>query len=62
MLLGRGKVREASIAAVVIRADGTREDLGVISYWHRNPCKRVLHYLNGNIRSRRRARYRNQPD
>ncbi len=33
---------EATIAAVVIRADGTKEDLGVVSYWHRNPLKRLL--------------------
>jgi len=34
-------VTEASIAAVVIRADGTREDLGVVSYWHRNLFRRL---------------------
>jgi hypothetical protein len=34
-------MREASIAAVVIRADGTREDLGVVSYWNRNPLRRL---------------------
>ena len=38
--IGRSVV-EASIAAVVIRKDGTREDLGVVSYWHRNPLKRL---------------------
>lgn len=36
------KFKEASIAAVVIRADGTREDLGVVSYWNKNPFKRLL--------------------
>lgn len=34
-------VREASFSAVVIRADGTREDLGEIAYWHRNPLRRI---------------------
>ena len=38
----KSELREASIAAVVIRADGTREDLGVVSYWHKNPLKRLL--------------------
>ena len=38
-------VQEASIAAVVIRADGTREDLGVVSYWHRSPLRRLAHRL-----------------
>lgn len=31
---------ELSIEAVVIRADGTVEDLGVVSYWHKNPLRR----------------------
>jgi hypothetical protein len=35
------KMSEASIAAVVIRADGTREDLGVVSYWHRRWWRRA---------------------
>lgn len=36
----RGRMREQSLRAVVTRADGRREELGVISYWHRNPLKR----------------------
>lgn len=35
------KFKEASISAVVIRADGTTEDLGVVSYWHKNPLRRL---------------------
>lgn len=30
-----------TVEAVIIRADGTREDLGVIDYWHQNPLKRL---------------------
>jgi len=37
----KGGVKEATIAAVVIRADGTREDLGVVSYYHKNPLRRL---------------------
>jgi hypothetical protein len=33
--------KEASIEAVVIRADGSRENLGTIAYWHRNPVRRL---------------------
>lgn len=33
--------KEATIEAVIIRADGTVEPLGVISYWHKNPLKRL---------------------
>lgn len=36
------KTKEASISAVIIRADGTVENLGVIAYYHRNPLKRWL--------------------
>lgn len=35
------QAKEASISAVVTRADGTVEHLGIISYWHRNPLRRV---------------------
>ena len=34
--------KEAQIAAVITRADGTVENLGVISYWHKNPFKRIF--------------------
>ena len=34
-------VQKATIEATVIRADGTREELGVVSYYHRNPLKRL---------------------
>lgn len=39
-IFARGDVKEASLEARVIRADGTVEDLGVVSYWHRNPIRR----------------------
>lgn len=35
-------VKEAQIEAVVIRADGTRENLGTIAYFHKNPLRRFL--------------------
>lgn len=35
------KPREVSMHAVVIRADGTREDLGTIAFWHKNPLRRL---------------------
>ena len=31
----------ATVEAVVIRADGTREDLGVVAYYHKNWWKRM---------------------
>jgi len=44
-MFAKTPARELSIEAVVIRADGTREDLGTVSYWHRNPLKRLVHWL-----------------
>lgn len=38
----RGKPRMISINAVVTRADGTVEDLGVVSYWHKSPWRRLV--------------------
>ncbi len=39
-MLARAKPREQSMSVVVVRADGRREDHGVVSYWHRNPLRR----------------------
>lgn len=37
-----------SLHATVIRANGDREELGEIAYWHKNPVRRVIHRaLNG---------------
>lgn len=44
--LAKGKFKEVEIEAVVIRADGTREELGAVSYWHRNPLRRAQHRIN----------------
>ena len=50
--LARAKARQASLTAVVIRADGRREDLGLISYWHRNP---LIHWaVNAYIKIKER--------
>jgi hypothetical protein len=38
----RADIKEATIEVTVIRKDGTREDHGVVSYYHRNPFKRAL--------------------
>lgn len=40
-ILAKGKAREATLEAVITRADGSVERLGVVSYWHRNPLKRL---------------------
>lgn len=42
MVIGRQDVKSVEMSAVVIRADGTTEDLGVIAEWHRNPLRRLV--------------------
>lgn len=37
-----GQAREATISAVITRADGRVENLGQIAYWHKNPLRRWL--------------------
>ncbi len=38
----QSKLVSAEVEAVKILADGTRVPLGTISYWHRNPLKRLF--------------------
>jgi hypothetical protein len=40
-VIANQKVDEVSLSAVVIRADGSREQLGVVSYWNRRWWKRL---------------------
>lgn len=42
-------IKEASIEAVIIKADGTRVNLGVIAYHHQNPLKRAWHFVKTKI-------------
>lgn len=41
-MTAKSGLKQASIEAKVIRADGTVEDLGVVSYYHKNPLRRAL--------------------
>jgi hypothetical protein len=40
------------LEAVIIRADGTREPLGAIASWHRNPIIRFWRYWVRGIKGR----------
>lgn len=40
-------VRSMSVRAVKIKADGSKEDLGRIAFWHLNPLRRLLARLFG---------------
>lgn len=50
-MLSNTKLREARISAVVTRADGRVEELGTLTYWHRNPLRRlawrIRQFING---------------
>jgi hypothetical protein len=39
-ILTNTNAKSATFHAVVTRADGTVEDLGLIAYWHKNPVIR----------------------
>jgi hypothetical protein len=34
-------IASAQVIGTITRADGTVEHLGVISYWHKNPLRRL---------------------
>jgi hypothetical protein len=44
------KARETIISATITRADGSIEELGEISYWHRNPFKRYAWNLKQKLK------------
>ncbi len=46
------RAKETSIEATIIRADGRVEELGMLSYWHRNPLWRWWWKLKRLIRGR----------
>jgi hypothetical protein len=41
------QVVSQELQAVIIRADGRREQLGTIAYWHRNPLRRLWARIRG---------------
>jgi len=60
MMNVRGQAKESSISAVVVRADGSIENLGMIAYWSRNPVKRwAVSYL---IKLKERINGRSRPE
>jgi hypothetical protein len=37
--------KEVTVTAVITRADGTIENLGLVTYYHRNPLRRWVYRL-----------------
>jgi hypothetical protein len=52
--VAQSNARSAQIEAVIIRADGTREELGVVSYWHRTWWRRVLWNVSHGLKQLRK--------
>jgi hypothetical protein len=49
-IFSRHPVESVSIAGVLTKADGRVVDLGTLSYWHRNPLRRVAWHLRQKVR------------
>lgn len=45
MILANKQVKQVTIQAVKITADGRRINLGTIGYWSSNPLKRLFYKL-----------------
>lgn len=43
-------IKQQTLEAIVIRKDGTREDLGTIAYWNINPLRRLAWRLSQRLR------------
>lgn len=50
MIRAQGGVEESSFSAIVTRADGTVEDLGMIAYYNRDPIKLLIWKLKNFIK------------
>lgn len=52
LTVAHAKAQRASVHAVITRADGRVQNLGIIAYYHRNPVWRWI--VNALISTRRR--------
>lgn len=53
MQVADSNAKEIELIATIIRADGSREELGVIDYWHKNPLKRAIWKFKQWLKSKR---------
>ena len=42
MLVTNSNAKEIQLVAIITRANGQVEHLGVVDYWHKNPFKRLM--------------------
>lgn len=45
LAVANSRAVEQTLTAVITRADGTVEHVGVVAYWHRNPIMRWKHRI-----------------
>jgi hypothetical protein len=50
-ITGISDCESAEVHMVVIRANGSREDLGVVSYYNRNPLKTAIFKIKQYLKS-----------
>ena len=53
---GQANTESVVVEATVIRKDGTREELGALAEWHRNPIRHALAQAQIKIRELRRRK------
>ena len=46
----KSKIKSVQVEAVVTRKDGTVENLGTISRWHKNPLIRAKWFIEDNLK------------
>jgi len=51
MQVANVNAKEIELIATIIRADGTKVELGVIDYWHKNPINRFIWRIKKWLRS-----------
>lgn len=54
-IIAHGKIKQATISAVVTRKDGTQEDLGVISYYHESRVRRLWWRIKQAVKELRKS-------
>lgn len=50
IIVGKSKIKQATVTAVITRADGTVEDLGVIAEYKKPLRKRIVNFFKRNLK------------
>ena len=55
MISAGSQVKEAEVSIIVIRANGTVEDLGVVARYSSNPLKQMVNQVEGWIKDKKNS-------